>query len=168
MKGRSSRRLGRIYCAKHASATLYYLHSVSSTLWRSTQNYMREYSSGAMDENFPASAWSSGSKDTSKWQFVTSLFFFFFFSTIVMPLYFDIIGISPFYLYPNLAKPWMCAVCIFCTWYDLTRKLRISQTGYLFWKKIGCDQVSSWDSDSIVSDLYVLSYAKSLFVVSKV
>ena len=85
-----------------------------------------------------------------------------------MPLYFDIIGISPFYLYPNLAKPWMCAIRIFCTWYDLTQKLGISQTGYLFRKKIGRDRVSSRDSDGMVSDLYVLFYAKSSFAISKV
>ena len=62
----------------------------------------------------------------------------------------------------------MCAVRTFCIWYNLTRKLGISQTGYLFRKKIGRDRVSSRDSDSMVSDLYVFSYAESLYVISKV
>ena len=91
-----------------------------------------------------------------------------FFLKMVMHFYFDIIGISPFYLYPNLAKPWMCAIRIFCTWYDLTRKLGISQTGYLFQKKIGRDRVSSRDSDSMVSDLCVFFNVRSLSMISKV
>ena len=98
---------------------------------------------------------------------MTSLLIFFS-SKMVIHFYFNITGISPFYLYPNLAKPWMCAVRIFCTWYDLTRKLGISQTGYLFRKKIGRDRVSSRDSDSMVSDLYVFFNVRSLSMTSKV
>lgn len=63
------------------------------------------------------------------------------------------IGIAPFYLYPNYDRPWLCPVHLLAKWWQLTRLLGVDirdQGTYVFRKCMTGDHLSANPTDSMV------------------
>ena len=79
--------------------------------------------------------------------------------------YLHVLGIAPFYLYPNYDRPWLCPVHLLALWWKTTveEKVDLREKGsYVFRKKIGKDRVSLDADASMVSFFHDLMSESSL------
>ncbi|EPQ50092.1 hypothetical protein GLOTRDRAFT_108720 [Gloeophyllum trabeum ATCC 11539] len=71
-------------------------------------------------------------------------------------------GIAPFYLYPNLDKPWLCPVRAFSAWWIICRNAGIDMNGFVFRKKIGHDRFSDNGTDGMSPDSFMECFRKNM------
>ncbi|EPQ56081.1 hypothetical protein GLOTRDRAFT_105114 [Gloeophyllum trabeum ATCC 11539] len=76
-------------------------------------------------------------------------------------------GISPFYLYPNKERPWMCPIRAWATWWTIVRVAsgNTIPQGYVFRKKMGTDKFSILPGDAMSSDSFLECFRSNLLDV---
>lgn len=75
------------------------------------------------------------------------LFYFLICVTVRSDIFTDIL---PFYLYALPDRPWLCPVRAFASYMKIYEELGLSQTGYVFRKKINFDTISSNPTEAMV------------------
>ncbi|KAH7905012.1 hypothetical protein BJ138DRAFT_1018281 [Hygrophoropsis aurantiaca] len=71
-------------------------------------------------------------------------------------------GIAPFYLYPDVDRPWMCPVRAFAVWWTIARERNRQLDGFVFRKKIGVDSVSVNATDGMSSESFLECFRNNL------
>ncbi|KIJ07550.1 hypothetical protein PAXINDRAFT_90221, partial [Paxillus involutus ATCC 200175] len=75
-------------------------------------------------------------------------------------------GITPFYVYANRERPWMCLLQAFAIWWVLAQQRNEHLDGFVFRKRIGADGTSVNPTDGMSSETFLECFRNNLLDIN--